>query len=61
MNTRADDKDHEQLADELEERADEMSKRSDELEDEIKSVRGNWEAKRRDDGAVGAPPPREES
>jgi hypothetical protein len=61
MNTRADDEDHEQLADELDERADEMSKRSEELEDEIDSVRGDWQAKRRDDGVVGGPPPREES
>lgn len=60
MSARTDDEDHEQLADELDERADKMSERTDELEDEIDSARSSWEAKRRDDGVVGAPPPRED-
>ncbi|HTU28187.1 MAG TPA: hypothetical protein VMF07_02320 [Solirubrobacteraceae bacterium] len=60
MNTRTDEADHEQLADELEDRAEEMSKRTEELEDEIENVRGDWKAKRRDDGVVGGPPPRED-
>jgi len=58
---RHDDDDHEQLADELEKRADELDQRSEELEDEIKDARGNWEAKRHDDGVAGGPPPREDS
>lgn len=50
-------KDHERLADELEQLADQLGHESKRLEEKIGEARTDWEAKRRDPAVPGAPAP----
>jgi hypothetical protein len=53
------DRDHEQLADRLEDESDALERHARELEDEIDDTKSGWESKRADPGVPGANPPEE--
>jgi len=52
-----DERDHEQLADELEEHSDKLSAESERLGGAIEEARADWERKRKDPQVPGADPP----
>jgi hypothetical protein len=54
---RAEQRDPDALADEVEEQTNELGRHSEELEEKVIEVRRDWERKRSDPGVPGAPEP----
>lgn len=50
------DRDHEQLADELEQESNQLERHARELDEKIEETRADWERRRADPGVPGAQP-----